>query len=136
MKRLCDEGNPQALAQANEARDQAAREIYRLFKNIVKDPKLAESQSKSIVAKAVDIAIKYGEQRCRLQVIVPSIGDVYERGKTQGYDLDDECDDSIKVGEVCCVTVPAVKKTGDGHGGRLDLSQIVFNAKVGISPLS
>ena len=136
MKRLCEDGNPQALAQANEARDQAAQEIYRLFKNIVKDPKLADSQSKSIVAKAVDIAISYGEQRCRLQVIVPSIGDVYERGMTRGYDLDDECDDNINLGEVCCVSVPAVKKTGDGHGGRLDLSQIIFNAVVGISPLS
>lgn len=92
------------------------------------------SRVDTIVDKAFSLALHIFLQRCRIQVVYPQIGDVYEKDLSHL----DTIAESIEVekGSVALIACPGLAKWGDGEGKNLDQRLDLVPAMVLAKPVA
>ena len=99
-------------------------ELQSLLVPLSKGPRYSWTEDlKKVITVAANLAVTMGNQRCRLALLVPVIGDLEQGGKSDvglvGKLVNfDEPDDGVR-GSVAFVVVPGLRRWGDGFGMNL-----------------
>ncbi|KAJ4295216.1 hypothetical protein N0V90_007227 [Kalmusia sp. IMI 367209] len=86
-------------------------------------------QIPDIIDKAFSLALQMALRRCRVQIVIPKIGEQYVLGETSHLRsvLDNE---DIEEGNVAFIVKPGLAKWGDAHGKKLDQRCEIVPAEV------
>ncbi|KAL5313593.1 hypothetical protein ACEPPN_018014 [Leptodophora sp. 'Broadleaf-Isolate-01'] len=89
-------------------------------------PENKSREIRDVVDKACQLALAFGKQRCRLQVLAPQPGDPIDARDEDAYFSLNHSSDRV-IPEVQLVVKPGLLKVGDGRGGS-------FGSSVNMSP--
>jgi hypothetical protein len=100
------------VSRVSEALDEALRQVT---------SQVSQADIHDIVDKACSLALDFGVQRCRLQVVAPQPNDTISRTSTGNFsDVNSENDRGLESGVVQLMISPGLCRRGDGRGGRLE----------------
>jgi hypothetical protein len=96
------------------------------------DPDLDFGQVSDIIVEAFSLARRMSQQRCRMQIVFPNIGDSFVVGQpdlVSTYESED-----VQTGTVALIVNPGLAKWGDSQGKMLDQRLDIIPSLVFVEP--